>query len=82
MGERVVVEVVKVNIVHALRDVSDPSKLFLFGGSSQVYDGVTAGLGLFNTKLEVQTMIVMFELSVAGVAQLTQAAIAHITGVQ
>ena len=53
MGERVVVEVVKVNIVHALRDVSDPSKLFLFGGSSQVNDGVTAGLGLFNRELEV-----------------------------
>ena len=70
------------NIVHALRDVRDPGKLLLFGGSSQVNDGVTAGLGLFNTKLEVQTMIVMFELSVAGVTQLTQAAIAHITGVQ
>ena len=36
MGHGVVVEVVKVDVVHALGDVRDPGELLLLGGGGQV----------------------------------------------
>ena len=55
---RGVIKIVKVDIVHALGDVSDPGRLLLLGRSHQVQRHLCPSLHRVNLELEVEAVVV------------------------
>ena len=106
MRHCVVVEVVKVDVVHALGDIRYPGELLLFSGGSQVDHASLPRLSVLCGNFEIKSkeknlfvlkafkrsrcltfdrnppVIILFCLVTAGVAQVTEAAVAEVAGVK
>ena len=55
MGHRVVVEIIKMDIIHALGDVCDPGELLLLGGGRQVDHTSLPCLSVICSDFEIQS---------------------------